>query len=152
MFVVVGTRIKTRPVTDGRKVTMFCKTCDRATQFAEHETQENLRLYFVDVIGFGAKRVLRCADCNTAIVTDDIDQAAAQVDQTGTLTGRVGDLIGDGQRWLQSDDVQNLAADASNGAQVLARKVGEAAQETLGHERLRNGAATVRRWMRRRKD
>jgi hypothetical protein len=74
MWIVFGTSHASKRVPHGAQVARHCDACGEDTTFYEKELTSTLRLYFVDVLDYGARRVMQCGACGAHYATDELGE------------------------------------------------------------------------------
>lgn len=97
MWVILGNKVQTTRVPDGRKVERHCTACGESAMFYEREVSKSFRLYFVDLFNYETQRVMACGACGAHYATDELGRPmagdAAEDTQKGTVLGTVKDAL-----------------------------------------------------------
>jgi|SRR5579871_268211 len=99
MWVILGNKVQTQRVPDGRKVERRCSACGETAMFYEREVSKSFRLYFVDLFNYETQRVMACGACGEHYATDELgrplagDDAGDDDKQKGTVLGTVRDAL-----------------------------------------------------------
>ncbi len=98
MWVILGNKVQTTRVPDGRKVERHCTACGETAMFYEREVSKSFRLYFIDLFNYQTQRVMACGACGAHYATDELGRPmAGEVSdddrQKGTVLGTVKDAL-----------------------------------------------------------
>ena len=123
MFVVVGQRVRTEPVDDGRSKVIECRRCGRPMHHYEHRVVRTATLFLVPVANVTEERVWCCEGCGTRLA--DGGARWLQGEQSGTAVGQVMSAVGalaEGAR----PALERLAEEARPALEQVQREAGPA--------------------------
>jgi hypothetical protein len=140
MWVILGNKVETQRVPNGRRVERTCTACGETAMFYEREVSKSFRLYFVSVFNYETQRVMACGACGACYATDELGRPLSSEEpagdkQKGTLFGGVKDALRRAGNALQDAtgvkaDEDVVRADASDEE----RAPGEPAKKTIQPE------------------
>jgi hypothetical protein len=98
MWVILGNKVETQRVPNGRRVERACTACGETAMFYEREVSKSFRLYFVSVFNYETQRVMACGACGACYATDELGRplasdTPAEDRQKGTIFGGVKDAL-----------------------------------------------------------
>lgn len=91
-MVIVGQRVRTKAVADGRRRTMACSNCGRTGEHAEHRVIHTATLFFLPVANVVEQTVWCCPFCGTRVAEGDSRWLSGE--QEGTAVGNVMAAVG----------------------------------------------------------
>jgi hypothetical protein len=98
MWIILGNKVQTQRVPDGRKVERQCTACGETAMFYEREVSKSFRLYFVSLFNYETQRVMACGACGAHYATDELGRplssnTPADERQKGTVLGSMKDAF-----------------------------------------------------------
>ncbi len=73
MFILFGTKSKSKLVPDGRRGERRCSECAKSTTWVECIVKDSFNVFFVDVLDSSA-RCMRCTECGEDCAIEDWDR------------------------------------------------------------------------------
>jgi hypothetical protein len=98
MWVILGNKVETQRVPNGRRVERACAACGETAMFYEREVSKSFRLYFVSLFNYETQRVMACGACGAHYATDElgrpmVSDTPPEERQKGTIFGGVKDAL-----------------------------------------------------------
>jgi hypothetical protein len=118
MWIILGNKVRSERVPNGRKAEHHCGACGETAVFYERQVTESFQLYFINVFNYQTQRAMACGACGALYATDELgaprEAASAQqgtvfgalqsaMDSIGHAIDRAGDAIEKGVREVVSD-------------------------------------------------
>jgi hypothetical protein len=72
MWIVFGTKQKTRRVPGGARIDRRCEQCGETATFYEKEVAATVQVYFLDLFDYRRHRVMSCGCCGACYATDEL--------------------------------------------------------------------------------
>jgi hypothetical protein len=118
MWIILGNKVQTQRVPNGRRIERRCGACGEVATFYEREVNKTFRLYFVDLFNYETQRVMACGACGEHYATDElgrplVSDSSADERQKGTVFGGVRDALRRAGNALQ--DATGVKPDADVG-------------------------------------
>ncbi len=132
MWIIIGNRVSSERVPNGKVAQHHCNSCGETAMFYERHIVKTMRLYFIDVFNYKRQRAMACGACGALYATDEFgasadDEADGKSLQAGTIAGHlesaaktVGDAFREGANELLGRGRE--AARASREEQPRARE------------------------------
>lgn len=123
MWVILGNKVETQRVPNGRRVERACTACGESAMFYEREVSKSFRLYFVSLFNYETQRVMACGACGAHYATDELGRPMVSDTpdderQKGTIFGgvkhalrRAGNALQDATGVKRDDDAPGEPAD-----------------------------------------